>query len=403
MISSALKGIRVIDFTQVAAGPTCSMMLADLGADVVKIEAPSGDLCRALAPHVGDESVFFMALNGNKRSAALDLKNPADCDVAMTLCSHADVVLESFRPGVMDRLGLGYEDISKLNERVIYGAISGFGQHGPWRDLPGVDGVLQALSGLMSINGSPGMPPSKMQVPIVDSVTGYLGATAVLAALHQRSSTGQGQYLDINMFSSAVALQHGSFASYFATGEKPVPIGSAAPYAAPNEALQCQDGWIMVAAYHPKRWKSVCEIIGQPSLADDPRFASLQSRLDNRQELVAQLEHYLKARAVDEWQRLFREVDIICGGIYDYEQVEASEHFQALGLKETVVHPTAGLLTMPRFVLSRSDETPNPRRPAPTLGQHSEEIRAEAFAMSASACASMATPKQRIFSDGYQI
>jgi crotonobetainyl-CoA:carnitine CoA-transferase CaiB-like acyl-CoA transferase len=383
VLSTSLKSIRVVDFTQVAAGPTCSLMLADLGADVVKIEAPSGDLCRALAPHVSNESVQFMALNGNKRSIVLDLKDEQDLGAARTLCSHADVVLESFRPGVMDRLGLGSKDVLLANPKAIYCSISGFGQHGPWRDLPGVDGVLQAVTGLMSINGSPGGSPSKMQVPVVDMVTGYLASIAVLASLHERRSTGRGKHLDINMFSCAIALQQGSLASYFATREVPKPIGSAAPYAAPNEALRCADGWIMVAAYHPQRWKSFCEIIGSPELADADQFSTLTLRVQNRAALNLELERLLGAKTIDEWQRLFRAADIICGGIYNYEQVEASPQFQALNMTEWVAHPTAGALEMPRFTLGGGVGRAPARRPSPTLGQHTTEVMAEIQSLTA--------------------
>ncbi|GMN78866.1 hypothetical protein GmRootV512_30740 [Variovorax sp. V512] len=241
MLGDSLNGIRVIDFTQVAAGPVCTQTLADLGADVVKIEAPTGELCRALAPFVQGQSLGFMALNGNKRSVALDLKNPQQREAALQLAADADVVVESFRPGVMQRLGLGYEDVRQRNPGVIYCSVSAYGQEGMWQHKPGVDGVLQAVSGLMSVTGLPEAPPCKVQVPVVDMVTGYVAAIGVLGALARRRREGEGdregQWIDASMFASAIALQQMSFASYFADG---VPRrASAAPRPMPRPTRHC--------------------------------------------------------------------------------------------------------------------------------------------------------------------
>ena len=373
-ISSALKGIKVLDFTQIAAGPTCSQMLADMGADVIKVESESGDPCRAFPPHIGTESAFFLALNSGKRSVVLDLKRPAHAELAQGLASDADVLLESFRPGVLARLGLGYEYVSANNPRVVYCSISGFGQTGPWRDLPGVDGVLQALTGLMSIGSPASGPPTKLPVPIVDIVTGHMATIAVLAALHQRDHTDAGQRLDVDMFSSAVTLQQSAFASYFATLEVPSSLGSAAPYSAPNEALRCSDGWIMLAAYQPARWRTLCRILGAPEMADLPQFSTLEARLLNRRELVDRLESIMQSRSAAEWEALFREGDLICGQILDYAQVTSSPQFEALGLKEIVVHPESGPVALSRFNLGQGNQRTPTRRAAPRLGEHTEEV-----------------------------
>ncbi|NDZ17357.1 carnitine dehydratase [Variovorax sp. WS11] len=379
-MSSALKGIKVLDFTQIAAGPTCSQMLADMGADVIKIESESGDPCRAFPPYVGKESSFFLALNSGKRSVVLDLKQQAHAELARKLASDSDVLLESFRPGVMARLGLGHEAVSALNPRIVYCSISGFGQSGPWRDLPGVDGVLQALTGLMSIGSAPQGAPTKLPVPLVDIVTGHMATIAVLAALNQRACTEVGQRLDVDMFSSAVALQQSAFASYFATQEVPSSLGSAAPYSAPNEALRCADGWIMLAAYQPERWRTLCRVLGAPEMADLPQFSTLDARLTNRLELVERLESLMQSKPAAEWEVIFREADLICGQILDYAQVASSPQFEALGLKELVDHPASGPVAVARFNLGSGSRPTPTRRAAPRLGEHTDAVISELLA-----------------------
>ena len=374
MLANALMGLKVLDFTQVAAGPTCTLMLADMGAEVIKVEPPGGDLSRQLEPIVHGESAGFMALNRNKRSIVLDLKKPEDFEHARALAIRSDVVVESFRPGVMDQLGLGAAHLRKNHPALVYCSISAYGQDSPNRDLPGVDGVLQAVTGLMSVTGSPGSGPCKMQTPVVDMVTGYLAAISILGALQERQRTGQGQILDTSMFSSAVALQQVAFGAFLSSGQLPGPAGSAAPYAAPNEALRCADGWIMVAAYHPKRWEALCEVIGAPELAEDPRFSSNASRLAHRTELVSALETHLVKHPRAFWLEALARVDIICGPIHDYAEVLTSTQAQHHALVESIEHPVAGRVRMPRSVLTASGEQPQMHHAPPTLGQHTQEI-----------------------------
>ena len=374
MLNTALKDLKVIDFTQVVAGPTCTMALADMGADVIKIEAPSGDLCRDLPPYVGHESVPFMALNRDKRSIVLDLKKPEARAHAIELIRNADVLAESFRPGVMARLGLGYDAMQVINPGLIYCSVSAYGQNSPDKDLPGVDGVVQAVSGLMSVTGMPDSPPCKVQVPVVDVITGYLATISVLGALAQRQQDGLGQWLDISMFSSAVAMQHLSFATYFHDKTPPTPQGSAAPYSTPNEALRCADGWIMVAAYHPARWKAFCEVLGISELASDPRFADADERLKRRAEVLPLLEEQLVKRSKYEWLRLLQQADIICGPINNYREVVESSAFRSAELAECLVHPSAGPTTLTRSPFLAPGQE---RRPAPRLGQHTEAVLSE--------------------------
>lgn len=377
MLANALQGLRVIDFTQVMAGPTCTLCLADLGADVVKVEAPSGDLSRALSPWVNGEGVPFLALNRNKRGIVLDLKQPSHRKAAQELIAQADVLVESFRPGVMARFGLDYATVAADNPRLIYCSVSAYGQQGASKDLPGVDGVLQAVSGLMSVTGAPNGDPCKVPVPVVDLVTGSLAAISVLAALQDRLRTGKGQHVEASMFASAIALQHVSFASYFADGIVPGPQGNAAPYSTPNEALRCADGWIMVAAYHPARWQALCTAIGAPEIACDPRFADNRSRLQHRQALLDLLQVHMLPHRRAFWLEKFAAVDIICGPINDYAEVSQSHAFVEAELAENVQHPVAGSLTLPRSVLGAVGERPAARRAAPTLGEHTREVLAE--------------------------
>ena len=374
MLSQSLNGLKVIDFTQIAAGPTCTMMLADLGADVIKIESLSGELGRAFVPWIDSESVTFMSLNRNKRSVALDLKNKDHLQICLELLLQADVVVESFRPGVMQRLGLGYEQLKENNPRLIYCSVSAYGQSGPWKDKPGVDGVIQAVAGLMSVTGSADAPPCKVQVPVVDIVTGYLASVSVLAALTQRGKTETGQHLDVSMFGSAVALQQSALAAYLADKIIPERIGSAAPYAAPNEALRCADGWIMVAAYQPARWKALCEVVGAPELLTDPRFMELAERIQNRAELVRALESRMLSQTKQAWIKALEAADIICGPINNYAEVVRAPPYVEANMSEHIEHSSVGLITMPRFSLKSIGELPAARRPPPRLGEHTREV-----------------------------
>ncbi|KAI3605348.1 CaiB/BaiF family protein (plasmid) [Cupriavidus necator H850] len=377
MLANTFSGLKVVDFTQVMAGPTCTLCLADLGAEVVKVETPAGDLARALSPWIRGEGVPFLALNRNKRSVVLDLKQPEHLQAAQQLIAESDVLVESFRPGVMARFGLDFATVAARNPRLIYCSVSAYGQLGSSSDLPGVDGVLQAVSGLMSVTGSQGGEPCKVQVPVVDLVTGYLATISVLAALADRQRTGLGQHVEASMFASAIALQHTNFATYFADGKVPGPQGNAAPYSTPNEALRCSDGWIMVAAYHPARWEALCTAIGAPELTNDPRFHDNKSRLEHREALLGALEWHMRAHPREYWLDQFAAGDIICGPINDYAEVVQSAAFVEAGLAESLQHPVAGALTMPRSMIGAVGERPHARRAAPTLGQHTREVLAE--------------------------
>lgn len=389
-LNDTLQGITVLDFSQVGAGPTAGMLLGDLGADVIKIEALSGDIGRKLGPPwQNGESVVSMSFNRNKRSLAIDLKRPQAVALVQQMASSSDVILESFRPGVMDRLGLGYAKLSDQHPGLIYCSVSAYGQTGPWAEKPGVDGIVQAVSGLMSNIGDENSPPMKVLVPAADMVTGYLASLSIVSALHQRSrsgpSQGQGQHLDLSLFNSAIMLQQSALTSYLSNGELPARTGTAAPYSAPNEAYPTQNGWIMIAAYHEDRWRALCRVLGDPALADDPRFSTNPQRVAHRHALMQVLSQHLARQTSEEWQAQFEAADIICGTIANYHQLMASPQVAHNGIIVDTHNPVAGSVRMPGLAVGDRDAQSRVRHGPPALGQHSIEILRQ-FGVSESEC-----------------
>jgi crotonobetainyl-CoA:carnitine CoA-transferase CaiB-like acyl-CoA transferase len=376
-LNGALSGITVLDFSQVGAGPTCSMLLGDLGADVVKIEAPAGDIGRKLGPPwQNGESVVSMSFNRNKRSLAIDLKHPDGPALVRRLAATADVVVESFRPGVMDRLGIGYAALRAINPRLVFCSVSAYGQTGPWKDKPGVDGIIQAVSGLMSNIGTADSPPMKVLTPAADVTTGFLATSAVLAALRVRDTSGEGQHLDLSLFNSAVMLQQPAIASYLSSGDKPERSGTAAPYSCPNEAYPTRDGWIMIAAYHEDRWNALCKVLGDAALATDPRFATNPQRVANRVALMDVLTERLAQRSSAEWQEVLEAADIICGPIADYDMLLASPQLAHNGVIVEMHSTDAGTVRMPGSAFGDRDAQSRVRHGPPGIGEHSRTLLA---------------------------
>ena len=374
-LNRALDGVRVLDFSQVGAGPACGMLLGDLGADVIKVEAPGGDIGRKLGPPWQQgESVVSMSFNRNKRSIVLDLKKAEAVATARRLAERADVVLESFRPGVMEKLGLGYARLSEDHPRLVFCSVSAYGQSGPWRDKPGVDGIIQAVSGLMSLIGEEGAPPMKVQTPAADITTAFLATVAVLGALRERDRSGRGQHLDVSLYNSALMLQQSALASYLSNGEKPQRSGSAAPYSAPNEAYPTKDGWIQVAAYHDDRWKKFCEVLGLPAHED---FSTNPKRVANRAQLFELVSQKLKSRSTSEWLALLEAADIICGPIADYDEVARSPQLAHNGVIVEMQHPAAGTVRMPGLAIGDRDAQSRVRRPPPRIGEHARKVLAD--------------------------
>jgi len=378
MLRNALDGLTVVDFTQIGAGPTCTMLMADMGARVIKVESPDGELGRGLGPGwIGEDAALFHGFNRNKLGISLDLKSTGGLAVAKRLIADADIVVESMRPGVMSRLGLGFEALAARQPGLIYCSISAYGQTGPYADRAGVDGIVQADSGLMSLIGLEGAEPCKVQAPIVDVMTGYVAVMAVLAKLNQRARDGQGGQLDVNLLNSAVALQQSSITSFVADRELPVRIGSAAPYSAPNQAFETRDGWVMIAAYMPDRWTRLCALLGIPHIATDPRFATSALRVANRQAMVAILTEVLKTRNTDEWLPALRQGDILCSSVATYEDVLRHPQVAANGMLAEVEHPEHGTLRMPGFPVDSAQANARLHRVAPSCGQDTRQVLRE--------------------------
>jgi crotonobetainyl-CoA:carnitine CoA-transferase CaiB-like acyl-CoA transferase len=379
-MSGTLDGIRVLDLSQGAAGPTCGMLLGDLGADVVKVEPPGGEWGRLLGPpFVQGVAASFLAINHNKRGVVVDLKRPGGREVVLRLAKESAAVLESFRPGVADRLGIGYEDLSAENPQLVYVAISAWGRHGPWRDHPGVDGAVQAASGLMSITGAAGGPPVKVGVPAADMTGALFAVQAVLAGLYVCERTGRGQRADVSLLQSLLAYQAVPLSMYLATGEPLGRLGSAAPYAAPNEAYRTRDGYVMVAAYTPDRWPRLCAALGRPELADDPRFDTNEKRVLGRAALTEALEPLFRARSTEEWVELLRASDVICAPLLDHPALVAEPHLAETGAFEVTEHPVVGDMQSIRCPIELSGTSTGPRRPPPHLpGEHTAEVLREA-------------------------
>jgi formyl-CoA transferase len=377
---SALAGVRVLELTQVMAGPFCGQVLADMGADVIKIEPPEGgDQSRRSLGFAmrGEDTAAFLAVNRNKRSAAIDLKDPERRELFYRLVKTADVLIENYRPGVAARLGVDYETLSELNPRLIYASISGFGQTGPYAMRPGFDLIAQGLAGVMSVTGEPGGEPVKCGIPISDLSSGLFCAVAILSAYVARERTGRGQRIDTSLFEGALALSIWETAELWATGRTPEPLGSAHRLTAPYQALRTRDGHITVGGNNQRLWERTCAAIGREDLVEDPRFADNADRMANRAELVAELESALGARDTDDWVQTLEAAGVPVGPIHDYRQVFEDPHTLAREMMVEIEHPVEGTIKALGIPVKMSDTPGAVRRPAPLLGEHTEEILRE--------------------------
>ncbi|MBJ7596604.1 MAG: CoA transferase [Candidatus Nephthysia bennettiae] len=371
-----LKGIRVLDCSQILAGPMCSRLLGDMGADVIKVERPDGgdDLRASTFEGYGGEAPQFLAMNRNKRSVALDIRTPEGRELFRRLAEASDVLIENFRPGTMDRLGLGYEELHRLNPRLVFCSISGFGQTGPYRDRGGFDLVAQGMSGLMSVTGIPDGPPVKVGVPIADLNSGMFGCYGILCALIGRDTTGEGQHVDISLLEAGIAYTVWESAFYWATGAVSKPLGSAHRNRAPYEAFATADGQMTVGVGNEKTWGAFCEAIERRDLFADPRFAKNGARVRNRNELRAELEPVMRTRTTAEWIERMNATGCPGGPIYDMEQVYKDEHVLARQMLVEVDHPRAGRVKDIGIPVKLSATPGGIHRPAPVLGQHTEEV-----------------------------
>jgi crotonobetainyl-CoA:carnitine CoA-transferase CaiB-like acyl-CoA transferase len=370
-----LTGVTVLEVGAFMAAPFAAMQLADLGAEVIKVEhSTGGDPVRQTGPFLGTESSPFVRINRNKHSVALDLKSPDARSAFLRLVERADVLVENLRPGAMRRLGLGYQDLREINPRLVYASASGWGQDGPLANLPGLDIMAQARSGLMSITGQPGGPPAKVGVPICDLVCGLYLALAVTAALRERDRSGAGQHIDVSLFEAGVSFAVWEAGKYFATGEVGGPMGSAHQSNAPYQAVHSSDGYVTIGATTPRNWQAFCNALGLTQLLDDPRYADAFSRLENRAELIETIETVTGTMSTMEIIERLNKAGVPCAPIADYGEVFTDEHLAARGFFWDAPHPTLGSVRQVGSPM-RMSETPVQRAGAgPVLGADTREV-----------------------------
>ena len=370
-----LAGLRVIDLTRVLAGPFATQSLGDLGAEILKIEPPGGgDETRRFPPFLAGESHYFLGINRNKKSLVIDLQQEAGADLLRRLVAGADILVENYRPGVMDRLGLGYDQLAVLNPRLIYCAISGFGLTGPLSDKPSFDIVTQALTGALSINGERGHMPVKLGIPLGDMVGGIFGPIAILAALHERTLSGRGRLIDISLYDGLIGML-GYFAQLaFITGEDPPPMGSSHPNIVPYGSFPAADGSIIIAVLSESFWGKLCDALERPDLAQDPRFATPTDRRDRRDEVDRIIAEVTRTRTVAEWQERLTSFDVPHAPVLGVSAALAHPHAVAREMVVEADHPTAGRLRLAGRPIKFPGAPQRPSTAPPTLGQHTVQV-----------------------------
>jgi len=374
-----LQGIRVIDLTQAMAAPFCTMNLADMGADVIKIEPPGeGEPTRQLgAAQKNGHSATFMTMNRDKRGIAVDLKQPEGVEIVRKLVATADVFVQNYRPGVVQRMGLDYETLRGINPRLVYCQISGFGNTGPYASRGGYDLIAQGMSGVISVTGDEDGPPAKSGIPLADLAAGLFGAYGILSALEYRERTGEGQLVDTSLLEAAMALTVWESAEYWTTGKAPKPVGSAHRNSAPYQALRASDGYFTVGAGNDKLFAGFCAVLGRKDFLEDKRFASRSSRLANRRELEAEIEKVTVKDTRAAWLERLEKAGVPAGPINNYAEALADPHALARNMVVDLVHPGAGDIKALGVPVKLSETPGAVDRAAPLLGQHTAEILKE--------------------------
>jgi len=381
-----LTDIVVLDLTWVLAGPYASMILTDMGADVIKVERPPfGDVGRTTAPYIGDESAYFFSVNRGKQSLCIDLKTETGRELFLRLVEKADVVMENYTPGTMDRLGLGYETLRGRNPRIIYSATSGFGQTGPDRERPALDIIVQGMGGIMSITGEPGGPPVRPGVSQGDIIAGLFTATGILAALHERERSGEGQMLDVSMLDAQIALMENPIARYFATGEVPQKLGTRHPSTTPFQAFPTADGYVVVALYWgvENQWELFCATIGTPELMNDPRFRTPNLRTRNHAVLEPLLNEALGKKTTEEWLREFDTIGLPCGPLNDVPHTVEQPQVKAREMIRDVEHPSGFSLKVTDTPLKLSRTPGGIQGPPPAIGGDTDDVLKRLLGLSA--------------------
>ena len=371
-----LEGLRVVDLTRVLSGPFCTMHLGDMGAEVIKIEAPGkGDDTRAFAPpYQGDQAAYFLSVNRNKKSITLDMKSAAGKEVLWRLIDKSDILVENFRPGAMERLGFGYEAVKKRKPAMVYASISGFGQTGPQKDRPGYDVIVQGEAGIMDITGPADGAPYKVGAAIGDLVSGLYATQGILAALYAAKSTGVGQHVDISMYEAVASLLTFNAGIYFATGEPPRRRGNAHPTIVPYETFEAADGWINLGVANDDLWQRFCKAAERPDLAQDPRYLKAADRVRNREELVPLVRALIKERTRDDWMARLEAAGVPAGAIRTVGEVCESELLKARGMIAEMEHASAGLVKAVKSAVHLSDTPLDAYRAPPQLGEHTREV-----------------------------
>lgn len=378
MDKQPLHGIRVLDLSRVLAGPYCTMVLGDLGADVLKVEPPGGDETRAWGPpFAAGESAYYLCVNRNKRGMVVDLKTEDGRETLQDLARVSDVLVENFRPGTLARYGLDFESLHPQNPRLVYCALSGFGQTGPLRDRPGYDFMIQAMGGIMSVTGEPDGEPMKVGVAVTDLFAGQNAVIAILAALQARERTGEGQYIDIALFDSQLSWLANVASNFLISGDLPKRYGNAHPNIVPYQSFSAADGWFALAVGNDRQFVRLCELIGQPEWAAIERFSTNAARVTHREELVALLKPIFAMRRVNEWLSALEAADIPCGPINSVGDALAEPQVSAREMLVTMDHPTIGDLLQVGSPLKFSQTPVEYRLPPPRLGEHTDDILRE--------------------------
>ncbi len=373
-MAGALEHLVVLDLTSHLSGPYCAMLLADHGADVIKVEPPSGDSARNMPPFINGESAPFMTWNRNKRSVVLDLKQASDKQALLNLVDQADILVENYRPGVLDRLGLGWDVLHARNTRLILASISGFGQTGPYRPRGGFDLITQAMSGLMSTNGPADGPPFRLPIAISDVTAGMFLAFGVLAAVEARHRTGLGQRVETSLLEAATSLAVYESAHYFATGTRPARIGQQHRGSSPYQCFQTADGYITLGASQQKFFEGLCNLVGAPELLSDPRFSSNANRVANNEVLVSALAEKIQMKPSAYWLVELERLGIPAGPVLHYDEVYTDPQILAREMVVETNHPVTGPFRTMGVTVKLSDTPGAVRAPAPRLGEHTGEI-----------------------------
>ncbi|MBN1829990.1 MAG: CoA transferase [Deltaproteobacteria bacterium] len=382
--AGALTNIRVLDLTRVLAGPFCTMLLGDLGADIIKIEAPGlGDDSRSFPPFIGEESAYFMNLNRNKRSITLDLKTPEGKGVFLDLVKCSDVVIENFRPGTMEKMGLSYEELSKINPSIVYSSISGFGQYGPYRDLPGYDIIGQAMGGIMSITGWPDSPPTRTGTAIADVLGGLCSCIGILSSLMARKNIGRGQHVDVSLVDSVVSAMETIIQIYLVEKREPQRVGNRYEFIYPYDSFPAKNGWIVIGIGNDKLWREFCRAIGREDLLEVEDYKTNVSRVKNNAKVKQIVEEWTLRHDVKDVVDFLLERKIPCAPIYGVKDIVNDEHIaKARAMILDVEHPTAGPTKIVGLPIKLSHTPGAVKTPAPLLGQHTDEILREVLSYS---------------------